>query len=337
MEDVLVEKGNNLDSLRRLLKRMEVPFSGTKRVGIKTHWGEKENTSFLPPLYVREIAHWLKHLGCEPFVFDTTVLYSGSRRDGKRALQTAYEHGYCQEYLGCPVIIADGFEGRDVVDIPAPYKHFSSVQVASLINDDCGFVVFSHFKGHLAASFGGAVKNISMGFASRAQKQRMHADVKPELEREKCTRCGTCIALCPSKAATFGDDGFPVYDYVICLGCAQCIALCPELALKIIWGEDQGAFQEKLIETAAALWKKLKGRTIFINALIHITSDCDCLEGDHPVIAPDFGFVGGYHPMAVDEKSLKIVGTEPFEKAHPHLPWQRQFAYADEIGFYPEK
>jgi uncharacterized Fe-S center protein len=66
---------------------------------------------------------------------------------------------------------------------------------------------------------------------------------------------------------------------------------------------------------------------------VDITSECDCLPGDHPVIAPDFGFVGGYHPLKVDRESLKIVGAAPFEKAHPDISWQRQFTYAEEIDF----
>jgi len=28
-----------------------------------------------------------------------------------------------------------------------------------------------------------------------------------------------------------------------------------------------------------------------------------------------------------------MTGPEIFEKAHPGLPWQRQFSYAREIGF----
>jgi hypothetical protein len=45
--------------------------------------------------------------------------------------------------------------------------------------------------------------------------------------------------------------------------------------------------------------------------------------------------MGGYHPVEVDAESLKLIGTEPFEKAHPNIPWQRQFEYARETGFYP--
>ena len=322
-----------LPALGSLLAELKMPFGRGDRVGIKLHWGERGNHSFLPADYAREIAHWLKDLGARPFVFDTTVLYSGGRRNGEDALKTAAEHGYTEAFLGCPVVVADGPDGRDVMDIEAGFKHFTNVQVASVVDDAGGFVIFSHFKGHMGAGFGGAVKNISMGFASRAQKQRMHADVHPNMIREKCTRCGSCVDICPVSAAQFGDDGYPVYEGKLCIGCAQCIAVCPEVALEIMWGDDDLVFQEKLIETAAAVWQRIKNRTVIVNALVKITGECDCLPGEHALISPDWGFIGGYHPVTVDTESLAVVGAGPIDKAHPHIPWRRQFEYAREINF----
>jgi len=118
-----------------------------------------------------------------------------------------------------------------------------------------------------------------------------------------------------------------------CIGCAQCIAMCPESALKIFWESDKTVFQEKLVETAAAVWQKIQGKTIVINALLNITVECDCLPGKNPIIGEDYGFIGGYHPVEVDSESLKMTGPNIFEKVHPGTPWRRQFSYAREIGF----
>jgi hypothetical protein len=320
-------------ALNALIARLTHPFKTGDRVGIKLHWGERGNHSFLPPAFAGEIVAWLSGLGARPFIFDTTVLYSGSRRTGEDSLKTAVAHGYSEARLGCPVVIADGMDGRDVIDIHAGYRHFETVQAARVFDRADGFVIFSHFKGHMASGFGGAIKNLSMGFASRAQKQRMHADARPKLKKKKCTQCGLCVEVCPTGAARFADDDYPAYDLELCIGCAQCIGLCPELALEILWNADDRVFQEKLVETAAAVWRKIKGRTIVINALLNIASECDCLPGRHPVIAPDSGFIAGYNPVTVDEASVGKVGEVCFDSAHPHAGWRRQFSYSREIGF----
>lgn len=327
----------NLTALRLLLDRLEIPYRKGATVAVKLHWGERGNTSFLSPQYAKEIVQWLARNKVKPFVFDTTVLYSGGRRTGSDSIETAREHGYTESFLGCPVVIGDGLDGRDVIDIEAGFKHFQTVQVTDLVDKIDGFFIFSHFKGHLEAGFGGAIKNISMGFSSRAQKQRMHSDAHPVLNEGKCTQCGICVDACPTGAAEFPDDDtYPEYDLDLCIGCAQCIALCPELALKIFWATDITVFQEKLVETAAAVWKRIKNKTLLVNSLLNITADCDCLPGKNPTIAEDVGFLGAYHPVVIDKESIKRIGEDTINRTHPGIPWTRQFTYAGEIEFIAE-
>jgi len=335
MTVIIKEPGTTTETLRRLLTGVNNPFAAGDTVGIKIHWGEKGNHCFLHPRYTREIVRWLRESALRPFVFDTTVLYSGGRRTVADSLKTAAEHGFTEEYLGCPIVIGDGVDGRDITDITCNYRHFASVQVAGIIRKTDGYVIFSHFKGHMESAFGGAIKNISMGLASRAQKQRMHADAHPILVKGRCTRCGLCAEVCPVGAAVLPPEAEPVYDLKRCIGCSHCIALCPQLALKIFWNTDVTAFQERLVETAAALWSVIGRKSLVINALLNIAAECDCLEGNHTIIAEDYGFIGGNHPLAVDEASLRQTGAEPFDRAHPGLPWSRQFSYAREIGFKP--
>jgi hypothetical protein len=312
---------------------MTMPFEKGNSIGIKIHWGEIGSKYFLSPVYTREIVGWLKKENIKPFVFDTTVLYSGGRRDGSESLRTAAKHGFTEDFLGCEVKIGDGLDGKNIADIAAGFKHFDTVQVGKVVKEADGFVILSHFKGHLEAAFGGSVKNISMGFASRAQKQRMHADAKPKLIKNNCIKCGECVDVCPSGAATMVEDNLPIYDLVKCIGCAQCIAMCPEAALEIVWNTDIKIFQEKLIETAAAVWKIIQNKTIIINALIDVVAECDCMPGSHHKIAEDKGFIGSYHPILADMESVKLIGAASIDNAHPNIPWKRQFEYAREIGF----
>jgi uncharacterized Fe-S center protein len=137
-----------VESLRQLLGQFMSPFTSGDNVGIKLHWGERSNKGYLPPDYAKEIVAWLTAQGAKPFVFDTTVLYSGGRRTAEDSLNTAANHGYTADFLGCPVIIADGLEGRDVVSIPAGYKHFETVQVGSIFDKAKGTHGFSVWRIH---------------------------------------------------------------------------------------------------------------------------------------------------------------------------------------------
>ena len=53
---------------------------------------------------------------------------------------------------------------------------------------------------------------------------------KPEISREKCTRCGKCVAVCPVQAISLG--AFPRLDAGRCIFCGQCAAICPEEAIR---------------------------------------------------------------------------------------------------------
>jgi len=58
--------GGAAASVRTLLEELPAPFAARGSVGIKLHWGEKGNKSFLPPHMAREIARWLMEKGCVP-------------------------------------------------------------------------------------------------------------------------------------------------------------------------------------------------------------------------------------------------------------------------------
>lgn len=61
---------------------------------------------------------------------------------------------------------------------------------------------------------------------------------RPFIIRERCTRCGTCVAVCPAdpKAVAFprGDKKqVPVHDYQACIRCYCCQEMCPERAIEV--------------------------------------------------------------------------------------------------------
>jgi Pyruvate/2-oxoacid:ferredoxin oxidoreductase delta subunit len=59
---------------------------------------------------------------------------------------------------------------------------------------------------------------------------------RPECDRAKCQKCGTCVRKCPANAIKLSDDiedGFPVFDLVKCVGCGRCFNTCPAEAIEM--------------------------------------------------------------------------------------------------------
>ena len=61
---------------------------------------------------------------------------------------------------------------------------------------------------------------------------------KPVIRAAKCTKCGTCVSVCPvdPKAVEFRGAGRaapPVHDYQRCIRCYCCQELCPEGAIEV--------------------------------------------------------------------------------------------------------
>lgn len=317
-----------------------------RKIGIKVHWGEQGNETFLPSDYATSVVRYLKKRACLPFVFDTTTLYKAARNSVVGALTVAEEHNYGYSATGAPLLIGDGPTGIDIIEIPTQEKalHFRTVKVAALIERVGGVITLSHFKGHLAAGFGAAIKNISMGIASRATKQRMHSDVVPDLTEDNCVMCGTCARVCPVDAIELKDK--PVFDLENCIGCAECISMCPTDALDIRWDSKGAKFCEKLVETASAICNYLKPRMLHIVVLANITPECDCFGIKLKIIAPNIGILISEDPVAVDAAACALFNAsspmpnsglsknckDKISALHPSVDWRRQFEYAHELG-----
>lgn len=53
-----------------------------------------------------------------------------------------------------------------------------------------------------------------------------------ETERQNCTACGDCVAVCPVDALTMGDD-IPLVDEEWCIGCGVCVNQCANDAARL--------------------------------------------------------------------------------------------------------
>jgi len=342
-------KKDLLKRIGELLELLELPSKVRKGdlCAVKVHFGERGNTSFVRPLLLRPIVQKLKEAGGRPFLTDTNTLYAGGRSEAVSHLETALQHGFCQETVGAPVIIADGLWGNASVQVEIPGEIYREVSIAHTIYyADC-LVAVSHFKGHDLAGFGGALKNLGMGCASRKGKLEQHSEVKPRVKPKKCKGCGRCIQWCAHGAISLKGDKAWI-DEERCVGCGECIVICPDGAIRIDWKTDPGLFQRKMVEYAMGALRGKEGKAFFLNFLLQITPYCDCYPSSDAPIVGDIGVLASLDPVAIDQASVDLVNAQPgnpssrcrglgrgddkFRTLHEGVDWEVQLSYAERLG-----
>jgi hypothetical protein len=343
-------KENRLQRISQLLDK--VPFSRSlaknNLVAIKIHFGEKGNTAYVRPIYLRPITDKVRAWGGKPFVTDANTLYVGTRAESVSHLQTALENGFSYDTVGAPLIIADGLKGKSAIKVTIKKKNFKSVSIAADIVDADAFISVAHFKGHELAGFGGTIKNVGMGCASREGKLSQHSNIAPKVARKKCIGCGECVSHCAQSAIVLEDEKSMINPET-CVGCGECILTCPQGAIQIQWNESIPIFQQKMVEHMAGVLNGKEGRSLFLNFLTDISPACDCYgHADRPIVR-DIGILASTDPVAIDQASADLVNREPgnrdsaltknfaagedkFRGVYPQIDWEIQLAYAEEIG-----
>ena len=326
---------NSIGKFKKLLVNagLDRVVSKNDMVAIKLHFGEKGNKGYVKPEYVDRVAKEVKGLGGRPFVTDSNTIYVGERSDALRHLAIARAHGFDLESCGAPVLIADGLRGNSFVEVEIGQKHFKKVKVASAIYNADALIFVTHFKGHELGGFGGALKNIGMGGASRTGKYEIHEAVIPKINLGKCTGCEVCIRWCPAGAIKMVEKKVKM-DGNRCTGCGECILYCNFGALSIGWSDLAESEQEKLVEYAYGVLKNK--RFLFINFLNFITRLCDCCATSAGPVVPDIGILASSDPVAIDEASVNLVNEvgkrDVFRQLYPGKNWEFQLNYAQKLG-----
>ena len=169
---------SQLDKLKKLciaagIKNIDMDG---KFVAIKMHFGELGNLAFLRPNYAKVVADLCKELGGMPFLTDCNTLYPGSRKNALEHMDCANLNGFNTITTGCQIIIGDGLRGTDDVEVPVENAEYCpTARIGRAVMDADVFISLTHFKGHEATGFGGAIKNISIGIASSGGKAWIHS------------------------------------------------------------------------------------------------------------------------------------------------------------------
>ena len=135
------------------------------RVGVKMSTGESTRSNFLRPELIADLVHLLNGT-----LVECNTAYGGSRASTAMHRQQAKDNGLLDV---AELDILDEEDSMEIpieggVRIPVDYvgSHFANYD---------SFLVLTHFKGHAMAGFGGAIKNISIGFGSAMGKVWIHS------------------------------------------------------------------------------------------------------------------------------------------------------------------
>jgi uncharacterized Fe-S center protein len=150
------------------------------------------------------------------------------------------------------------------------------------------------------------MKNVGMGLGTRSAKQRMHSDLKPQVNAEKCTACKRCVKSCPVHAIEIVDK-VAVIDYELCYGCGECVAACPEGAIGIQWKTEPEAIQEKIVDHCAGALAEKDGKVVYLSFVTSVSPDCDCWSFSDASVVADIGVLASTDIVAIDQAAYDLV------------------------------
>ncbi len=339
------------EKLSRLVKKagIENILKENDLTAVKIHFGEQGNTAYIRPVFIRKIIQTIKKYKAAPFLTDANTLYVGTRSNSVAHIHTAIENGFSYSSMdSTPIIIADGLMGKSETKVTVNQKNCSHVYIGSEVISANSLVSVAHFKGHELSGFGGTLKNLGMGCASRRGKLDMHSNVSPKIKRKTCIGCSECEKHCPA-SAIYLEEKKAYIDKNKCIGCGECIVRCPTQSVNINWNQTIPVFLEKMMEYSLGVLKNKEKKAFFINFITDISPKCDCLSYSEFPIVNNVGILASTDPVAIDQASADLVnqqtalpgtilqtnlapGEDKFRGLYPAVDWEHQLDYAQKIG-----
>lgn len=153
----------------RLYKTLGKELTGN--IAIKVHSGEAGNQNFLRPAFWKDIVDYVGGT-----IVECNTAYEGARNTTERHIALFKKHGWSDLYT---VDLLDAAGPDMELEIPDGKRIKKNFVGKDLANYD-GTLILSHFKGHPMGGFGGALKQLSIGFASSYGKAYIHGVGDPD-------------------------------------------------------------------------------------------------------------------------------------------------------------
>ncbi len=151
------------DALVKAYEALGVQLPG--KVGVKMSTGESTRSNYLRPELITDLVHLVNGT-----IVECNTAYGGSRSSTAMHRQQAKDNGLL-DVAELDILDEEGsmeipIENGVRINVDYVGSHFAAYD---------SFLVLTHFKGHAMAGFGGAIKNISIGFGSSMGKVWIHS------------------------------------------------------------------------------------------------------------------------------------------------------------------
>ena len=134
-------------------------------IGVKVHSGEEGNQNYLRPAFLKPIINYVKGT-----VIECNTAYSGARNSTEKHKALIKKHGW-SDIFNVDIMDADGY-----FEVAIPNgKVIKKDYLGNHLKNYDSILLVSHFKGHPMGGFGGALKQLSIGFASTEGKSYIHS------------------------------------------------------------------------------------------------------------------------------------------------------------------
>lgn len=155
------------EGLMAIYERLGRKPSAGQKVGVKISTGEGTNSNYLRPAFIRPLVE-----AVNGDIIECNTAYGGSRSSTALHYQVARDRGYIDI---ATVVIMDENGSMDIPVRSGSHLINRNNRVGAHFADYQFHVVLSHFKGHAMAGYGGALKNMSIGYASSQGKSNIHS------------------------------------------------------------------------------------------------------------------------------------------------------------------
>ena len=158
------------DSVVKMFKQLNYPLGD--KIGLKVHTGEAGGKYFLTPDFLQKIYDYTggTFIECNTAYNGKNLHYT--RSNTKNHTNLLDYHGWNKN--GRRIVIMDENPDKNFNLTVDNYTKIPNNIVGEHLKDFDSALVLAHFNGHGAGGFGGALKQLSIGFASQAGKTNIH-------------------------------------------------------------------------------------------------------------------------------------------------------------------